>query len=684
MAGEEIKMSTPQFQFRPTISEQPTLKIKAHIPGRRRAVKWRRYLILSMLLLSVISGSLLSVVGYLIYHGMYQRDMGLARLGIQHAQKAEALLLSLSHNPLDAQTVSQAQRELSQASASFSQLQRDLASLPPGTTLIPVYGTRIETIVHVVAMAQSLLQAGLTGCSILGLLTDRLHDPLNPHAQGITTADLSTMSRAIRSMRADLTNAGIQLAQIQPGEVQFNTQLSKVVAELHTYVPAALTWVQTLEQALPVLPTLLGVGTPTNYLIEVLDSTELRPGGGFIGNYGYATLSGGRLVDAHITDVDLLDRPFEAAGNTIAVPAQYKWFNEILGPGGWSLRDSDLDADFPTSAHYALTNYKLEGGTPSVQGVIAITPTLMQQIMQITGPIAVPEYGDTVTAQNLIALIHYHQLGGPAAGEGSDLIPSPDGYSSLRKRFTAILAQNLLTRVRQLAPTEAAKFMQVLINGVRTKDVQLYFTAPAAEKLLTLAQVDDTIRSPSGDSLMVVDANLSPNKANSFITSTINDQVTINTQGQVMHHMTLTYAWTLPGQNYGNPVYRDYVQVYVPPESQLLAQQGWQPYGTTSAHGRKVFTGFFTLTFGETHSITLDWLEKGTVAHDQSGWHYHLLLQRQAGILRTVQVHITLPVCANDIVPFNHELLVHQQSLALNEPLIQDTTSGVDYGCHTP
>jgi hypothetical protein len=668
--------------MRPFIDEQPTLKIKAHTSRRlRRTTKRRWCVFLSVLLLIVISGSILSVVGYNRYHGMYQRDTSLARLGMQHIQRVDTLLLTLSHSPFDAQVVAQIQQELMRARTNFAQLQRDMASLPPGTMAIPVYGARIGAVVHVLAMTQSLIQAGLTGCSILNLLIARLHDPLNPHAQGITPADLSTISRELQSIQTDLANADIQLAQVQPGDVQFNAQLSKAVAELHTFMPEALTWLQTIEQALPVLPTLLGVGTPTNYLIEVLDSTELRPGGGFIGNYGYATLSGGRLVDAHITDVDLLDRPFEAAGNTIAVPAQYKWFNEILGPGGWSLRDSDLDADFPTSAHYALTNYKLEGGTPSVQGVIAITPTFMQQIMQITGPIAVPEYGDTVTAQNLIALIHYHQLGGPAAGEGSDLIPSPDGYSSLRKRFTAILAQNLLTRVRQLAPTEAAKFMQVLINGVRTKDVQLYFTAPAAEKLLTLAQVDDTIRSPSGDSLMVVDANLSPNKANSFITSTINDQVTINTQGQVMHHMTLTYAWTLPGQNYGNPIYRDYVQVYVPPESQLQAQQGWQPYGTTSAHGRKVFTGFFTLTFGETHSITLDWLETGVVAHDRNGWHYQYLLQRQAGILRAVQVHITLPVCASGIVFSRPMLQEHQKTLVLNEDLTQDTTLAVQYDC---
>lgn len=636
---------------------------------------------LPVMLCLLIGASVLSVIGYHSYTGLYQRDTALAQVGIEHVQKAETLFLSLAQNPLNEQTITQARQELLQANTIFNHLSSDLATLPAGTTSIPVYGSRIEAIGHVLSLAQSLTQAGITGCNAFSLLITRLHDPLNPQSHGITQTDFTTITHDFQLVENDLTNAYTQLAHVQFKDVQFNARLSKAINKLQTYLPMALTWMYTFSQMLPVLPTLLGIGTPTNYLLEVLDSTELRPGGGFIGNYGYATLSGGRLTAAHITDVDLLDRPFEAAGKTIAVPPQYKWFNEILGPGGWSLRDSDLDANFPTSARAALTNYRLEGGTTLVQGVIAITPTVMEQIMQITGPISVPEYGDMVTAQNLVALIHYHQLGGPAAGQGSDRIPSPDGYSSLRKRFTAILATNLLTRVRQLAPTEAAKFMRVFINGVRTKDVQMYFTAPSAEKLLTLAHLDDSIQAPKGDSLMLVDANLSPSKANSFITNTVNDQVTLTTQGEAIHHLTLTYAWNLPGRSYGNPTYRDYLQVYIPPGSHLQSQSGWQPYPTTSAHGREVLAGFFTLVFGETHTITLTWVAPHAVIHDRSGWQYHYLVQRQAGILRTLRVQITLPPCATGITATGHSLTRHGQEILLSEDLAHDTTTEVNYAC---
>src|SRR5205807_318033 len=82
-----------------------------------------------------------------------------------------------------------------------------------------------------------------------------------------------------------------------------------------------------------------------------LDSTELRPGGGSIGNYGIATISGGRLTAAHITDTHLIDNAFTARGHSIAYPSAYSWDN--LSHKSWSLHDSNLDADFPTAAHYA-------------------------------------------------------------------------------------------------------------------------------------------------------------------------------------------------------------------------------------------------------------------------------------------------------------------------------------------
>src|SRR6202043_4038472 len=109
-------------------------------------------------------------------------------------------------------------------------------------------------------------------------------------------------------------------------------------------------------------------------------------------------------------------------------------------------------------------------------------------------------------------------------------------------------------------------------------------------------------QSPPGDHLFIVDANISPNKANSFIITTVNDQVTIDAQGNALHHTIISYAWTLPGQNYGSPRYRDYARIYLPLGSTLILQQGWQPQGTGTSFGSQMWAGLFTLVYGQTRT----------------------------------------------------------------------------------
>jgi hypothetical protein len=74
----------------------------------------------------------------------------------------------------------------------------------------------------------------------------------------------------------------------------------------------------------------------------------------------------------------------------------------------WGLRDSNVSADFPTSAQIAINQYELEVGH-QVDGVILVTPFLVEHILQIVGPIYVPAYKDTISAQNLEDRLHYYQ-----------------------------------------------------------------------------------------------------------------------------------------------------------------------------------------------------------------------------------------------------------------------------------
>lgn len=651
------------------------LKRERRIPQSKGRKPRKLFLFLLIFLLVCVAGSGVGIAGYKTYNAQYHNDLAQAQAGIKHLQTALSLMQGLSKNPLDAPTVTQAQQEFAGASAVFTRLNTDLQSLPGIGTLIPVYGTRLSAALHLVPLAVEVSQAGMVGCAALNLIIDRFHNPLSA-GSGLTMADLAAITKDLHQLAAIFNQATAQVNALQPSDLQLDPRVGKAVAAFHKYLPSLQTSLGEVDQLLPVLPALLGIGTPANYLLEILDSTELRPAGGFIGNYGFATLSGGRLSAAHITDVYLLDDPFIAAGHTIPYPAVYKWFD--IGPRSWSFHDSNLDADFPTSARNAEQNYTLEGGSVPIQGVIAITPALIEQAIAVTGPISVPEYHETVTAQNLIDRIHYYELG---PGRQGDNVPSPDGHSSINKRFTELLGEHFLARVHQLPSSALPKLFQVLINSLHSKDLQLYLNSAVAENLLQHLRLDAAIQSPAGDGLFVVDANVGVNKANQFITSTMDDQVVIDDTGNAVHHTTIIYAWKNNGPIYGSPLYRDYVRIYVPPGSALQAQQGWQSRGTSEAFGREIWAGFFTLSYGQTRTITLTWTEKSVARKDAAGWHYQYLIQRQAGAVRNLNVQVMLPSC---VVSTNAQggLLSHnRQNATFTQSLTQDTTLSISYRC---
>ena len=643
-------------------------------------VKIRRskkvYLLIAILLCVFIGGSVFDVVEYLAYAGMYHRDVALAGTGMQHLQKAEALLVALPKKPLDAPHVSQAQREFASGLMALVKLNNDLKSLPGYITTLPVYGSRLSAALHLVPLAITLAQAGMTGCALLNILISRFHNPLNVQGQGLTQADVTLIGNDLHQIKSSLDVVVNEANQLQPADVHSDPRIGQLLSKLHKDIPALQSAIANAGQILAFAPALLGIGNPANYLIELLDSTELRPGGGSIGNYGIATLAGGRLTTAHIADADLLDKRFEASGKSISYPPAYTWFLP-LAPASWSFRDSNLDADFPTAARYGEQNYRLEGGTVPVQGVIAITPAFIQQALTLTGPIKVPEFGEVVTAQNLIDRIHYHELGEATAGKGGSHIP-PNGTS---KQFISLLGEHFLARVHQLPLAAFSGFLHLVINSIRAKDVQIYLNSNKAEQYLAQNHLDDSIQKPAGDSFMVVDANVSPNKVNSMIVNTLNDQVIIDKQGNVMHHTTLTYMWKTKSKLNGMTMYRDYVRIYIPDSSSLLTQDGWQFQGKSFAFGHQVWAGWFTLAYGQTGSITLTWIEHHTVKNDVNGWHYLYMLQRQAGAHWILHLRITLPSCAVLTNAKAGPLSYGKQVAMLTQPLNEDLNVGVGYVC---
>lgn len=636
-----------------------------------------------ILLLLCISGSVLTLDTYQTVQGSYRQSMSLALGGLQHLHMGQVLLSSLAQHTFDISLVAQARREFVAGSDAFKQVNSALRTMPGASSMVPVYSQRLWVSLHLVPLAMQLSQAGIFSCDMLNVLITKFHNPFSREAgAGFTTTDLTLIDDDFHQVSQALEASIAEARQVQPSDLPAHSHFASLLSNFQQNIQALQGWMNAIAKFLPLLPALLGMERPANYLVEILDSTELRPGGGFIGNYGFATIHSGLLVNARISDVGLLDDLFDATGKRIPYPQQYKWLSHYLGLHSWNFRDSNLDADFPTAARNAELLYQREGGNVPVEGVIAITPAAVQLMLSIIGPVNVPEYNEVVTAQNLIERIHYYQLG--AGRQGSSDVPAADGCSSQRKHFTGLLAEHVLEHLRHLSPALLTQLLPMLPDALRSKDIQLYFNAPVAEDLLHLTHLDAAMQPTPGDSFMVVDANVAGDKVNPFLVNVIDDQVELTEHGDAIHHTALNYTWAISGPSYGSDLYRSYVRVYTPSQSILYTQSGWSPLGVATAFDHAVWSGDFTLRCCQTRTIALVWTEPDAASLDAQGWHYRYFLQRQAGVARTIHLELQMPACAAHIQVLGGLVAQAGNRAVYTESLDEDQTIGIDYTVSIP
>ena len=397
---------------------------------------------------------------------------------------------------------------------------------------------------------------------------------------------------------------------------------------------------QIAEDARPAIdfvPTILGFSESQTYLLLFLNNTELRPSGGFIGSYATVRVENGSADVLVMEGTESIDA--RAPSNFQEVPPDP--IQQYLGIHRWYFRDSNWSPDFTVSADRAEQFYAAEGGVAAddIDAVIGITPTVLEHVLSLTGPITIQ--GITFTSENVIETLEYEVE-----------------YGYKKRGITFAERKQIM---RPLLLEVLSKLKSDVLFSYNTYIAT--FETLATEKHILFAHTDDEIQSfvesqrwggrvegdHNGDYLMWVDANMGALKTDHAIDRSLTYTIAkrpASHAGETDRYLAaanMTYQHT-GTFDWRTSRYQTYARVYVPKGSKLVSVIGEKRNGQAlrieevavgTELGKQWFGTFFTIEPGHTKSLEFIYkLPDAVVSHP-----YNLLVQKQSG---TVAPPLTL------------------------------------------
>ncbi len=306
------------------------------------------------------------------------------------------------------------------------------------------------------------------------------------------------------------------------------------------------------------LPDIFGIFGKRTYLVLFQNNMELRPEGGFIGSYGTLTFDKGKITDFLIHDV------YDADGQLKGHVEPPFPIRRYLPQVHWYLRDSNFDVDFPRSASASAYLFNLETGQ-KVDGVIGIDVSFIKNLLNAIGKVKVPEYNETVSADNLFILTQTYAEKNFFAS------------STQKKDFLSSLFRAIEGNITSGKNTPYPSIAKAIVESLGEKHLILAFSSRSAQNVSSVngwssSLWDDRKQSSSAvnDFIGVNEANLGVNKANYFIGRSLSQEVKIQGDGSVLSKLMISYRNTATSASWPGGDYKNYLRLILPLNAQLL------------------------------------------------------------------------------------------------------------------
>jgi hypothetical protein len=258
-------------------------------------------------------------------------------------------------------------------------------------------------------------------------------------------------------------------------------------------------------------------------------------------------VSNGKIEDLRIESIYNLDGSLSTG---FAAPSPFQ--PDIKE---WGLRDVNWFADFPTSAKKMLEFY--ETAKETADGMMAFTPKVFEDLLSLTGPIKMPDYGVVLDSQNFQEIVQFKT--------------SVDYDKTLNqpKKMLSDFAGLLLDRMQTLTQDQWVSILGVFDRAFLEKNILAYSVDGSVQSKIERLGFSGNVKEAPQDYLMVLSENHSGTKTDLKTIGKIGIEISIEPDGSVFNRLKITR------ENFSDETNDSFIRILVPLGSELIYARGF-------------------------------------------------------------------------------------------------------------
>ncbi len=480
------------------------------------------------------AGAAAIVGAFVLFHVVAAATAG--ERGRTALTQAEA---SLSDRRLD-----DARQHLTEAQDAFADTRSQIDALGP----IAKVARRLPVLGHQVKAVDTFANVGLSLSSAAQGLVDAADTIIHPPDDRLP---VSAAMDALRDTQRSLGPATAAISQAS-GEVArlkdwfLIGPLGDARDDLTARLPRIQARATSADHGISALIAFAGGSAAKRYLFLSQNPDEVRPTGGFVGTYGVLTAETGQMK---------LER-YEGIENWISTHTQADVPSSQVGPPYQyhdpplrrTLANVNTGPGWPQAAELAASLWRAGGEAP-VDGVISFMPGFMGRILAVVGPVTVPSYDETVTAENINERLDFytHQVKGQAD----------------RKDFVAAVAELVMRKLLDAPASQWEPLGRAIGQAFDAREAVAWSTDPMVASVLAERRWDGSFPAHAGDFFFNSEFEYAA-KNGRGIRRVYDHDVVLRTDGSARVTTRLTVTNTEPPNAFGNASTLAYLTIYGP------------------------------------------------------------------------------------------------------------------------